>query len=438
MSVPKIKLVMICSFSSKEIRKHLPLDKRRLYRFARKCLGMPKKEGMYRDVGLWNVSLINLFKQQDNIELHVVAAHTGMKKRVVNYDEEGVHYSFVKADIGTMLKHIIKNDALWRKVNPVSTTIGKITRKLSPDIVMLVGAENAFLSSSVLKISGYPIYVLCQTIYNNPERAIFSTVDSKNATTEMEIFKKEQYFGVYCKKHYNLLHSFAPNVNIFKFGFPSAKKLLEPISCNKEYDFVNFAREVSELKGYTDTIEATAIIKKKHPSIKVNLIGAMDSEIEKEFKELVKKNGVEDNITFTPSFKKITDLFIQVQKSRFAVLPCKMDNTSATMHQSMQLGLPLVVYETSGTPIFNKEKECVLIAPLNNVNKLAQHMLTLLEDEEKANVLKKNAREFQEQQLIEKSHNGDRLLNNLYSILDHYNNKIEIPVEQLFNPEKDD
>ena len=63
---------------------------------------------------------------------------------------------------------------------------------------------------------------------------------------------------------------------------------------------------------------------------------------------------------------------MHIQKSRFAVLPCKLDHTSGTMAQAMQLGLPIVVYKTTGTPTFNRERECALIAEKENVEGLAE------------------------------------------------------------------
>ena len=154
--------------------------------------------------------------------------------------------------------------------------------------------------------------------------------------------------------------------------------------------------------------------------------------------KMAEQLGVKDNVIFTPFFEKKSDLFLHIQKSRFAVLPCKMDNTSGTMTQAMQLGLPLVVYKTTGTPSFNREKECALIAEHSNVEDLAAKMLVLMSDSEKAELLRKNAREFQEKRAAYNRGNGERLVANFHAIIKNYRNGTPIPKEQLFNPEKDD
>lgn len=438
-SVNKIRVAMVCHFSNAEVRSHLPLDEgRKLYVFLRKILGMSTKSKGYGDIASWDTSTIRFFREQNDIELHVISAHSGLKKRVVSYEDQGVHYSFVRCERATMLKRVIPNDALWRKLNPMVKDVHRLIGQVKPDMVLLMGAENAYYSSTVLGLDKYPVYTLCQTVYNNPERAVYSKMDSKNASTEMEIIKEHRYFGVYCKKHFDLLKSIAPDRFIFKFGFPSTGKLLDPTPCEKQYDFVNFALGMSAKKGYPDAIEATALVKKKHPDVKLNLVGGGSMEAKAELQKMADDLGVHDNVIFTPFFEKKSDLFLHIQQSRFALLPCKMDNISGTMTQSMQLGLPLVVYKTTGTPAFNREKECALIAEHSNVEDLAAKMLVLMDHPEKAEMLAKNAREFQEKRAEYNKGNGERLMANFRAIIDNYRNGTPIPQEQLFNPETDD
>lgn len=436
--INKIRVAMVCHFSNSEVRSHLPLDNRRFYSFVRRIFNKPNKGKGYGDIAQWNTNIIKCLMEKEDLELHVISAHSGLKKRVVSYKEHGVYFSFVRCEMANMLKYIVPNSSIWRKMNPMVKDVHRLIRQIQPDIVFLMGAENAYYSSTILGLSEYPVYVICQTIYNNPDRAVYSEIDSKNASTEMEIIKECCYFGVHSKMHYDLLHNIAPDKKIFNFDFPSSGELLESIVCEKKYDFVNFAMGMSEKKGFTDAIEATALVKKTHHNIRLNLVGGCD-EIQKSIlNDLIKKYGLQENVTFTPFFEKITDLFYHIQQSRFALLPCKLDNISTTMHQSMQLGLPLIVYKTKGTPTINKEKECALIAELCNVDDLAAKMLELMENPEKAEMLKNNAREFEQKMVANDKHNGERLVSNFKSIIANFKYGTPIPNEQLFNPEKDD
>lgn len=434
----RIKVAMICHFSNSVVRPHLPLKKRRLYHWARRLMGLAVVDYGHGDMASWDTSLINYFISRDDVELNVISAYTGLKKRIVSFEDSGVHYDFVSCDRSALLKHIFPQPKWWLRFNPMAVDIKRLVRNRDPDLVLLVGLENPYYSSAVLGINEYPIYGLCQTIYNNPERSRYSFVDNINSYIESRIFHEHRYFGVYCKKHYDLLKLIAPDKYIFKFGFPSTGKLLEPTPCEKQYDFVNFALEMSAKKGYTDAIEATALVKKKYPHVKLNLVGGGSAEIKAELQKMAEDLGVHENVFFTPFFEKKSDLFLHIQKSRFALLPCKMDNTSGTMTQAMQLGLPLVVYKTSGTPIYNRDKECALIAEHCNVVDLAEKMLVLMSNPVKAEMLSKNAREFQEKRAEYKRDNGDRLVANLHAIIENYRSGTPIPKEQLFNPERDD
>ena len=433
-----IRVAMICHFSNADVRSNLHLDNRRLYSFMRALLRMPTKKNSYGDIAPWDTNLIDFFREREDIELYVISAHSGLKRRIVSFVDKGVNYNFVKCELANMLKRIIPSDDLWRKMNPMTKDVHRLVHQIQPDIVLLVGAENAYYSSTVLGLTNYPVYTLCQTIYNNPERAAYSKINSKNATTEMAIFKEHKYFGVYCKMHYDLLRQIAPDSIIFKFGFPSKGVLLEPTPTEKEYDFVNFALEMSSKKGFPDAIEATAIVKDKYPYVKVNFVGGGSEEIKAELSATAERLGVKDNIIFTPFFDKHSDLLLHIQKSRFALLPCKMDNTSGTMTQAMQLGLPIVVYKTAGTPAFNREKQCALIAENGNVEELAQHMLSLMNNPELTETLKANAREFQEKKVVDARQNGERLYATFKAVIEHYKEGKIIPQELLFNPEKDD
>ena len=164
---------MVCHFSNTEVRSRLPLDDRKLYAFVRKVLLMPTKRQGYGDIAPWDTSTINCFKERDDVELHVISAHSGLKQRMVSFEDQGVYYNFVKCEVATMLKRIIPSSNLWQMMNPMVKDVHRLVGQIKPDIVLLMGLENAYYSGTVLGLKGYPVYGLCQTVYNNPERAVY-------------------------------------------------------------------------------------------------------------------------------------------------------------------------------------------------------------------------------------------------------------------------
>ena len=433
-----MKVLLIAGLSDSSVRKHLRFSKdRKLYRQMIRWFRLPARVGEFSDTVPWVKGIIENLRKRDGIELHVMGPHIRLKEPMEEFELQGVTYHYFRSEWSSLMRKTNKY-SIWKHIQRSTYYSKKIIDKVSPDIVVLSGAENPTTSISILSATGYPSICLCQTIYNNPLRQEYGTPNKLIQEVEMDILQKLQYIGVYCKMHYDLLKNINPNAYVFKFGYPSSGKILEPVETEKQYDFVNFAQMHGSRKGTPDSIQALAIVKKTFPKVTLNIVGGCDEDDLIRLKELVKNFSLEENVIFTPFFEKRSDLLLHVQKSRFAVLPCKLDHTSGTMTQSMQLGLPLVVYKTTGTPSFNRKKECALIAEKGNVEELAQHMLTLMENPEKAEMLRKNAREFQEKLIEYKRGNGDRLLASFIAIIDNYHNGIPIPQEQLFNPETDD
>ena len=435
--VKKMKVVMVCHISNPSIRGHLPLkDVCATGLIKRVARLLPKSD--YKDIAVWNTNTAAYFSKRDDVDFSIVSPHPGMKKNRTEYTENNIHYVFLDTKWAGLLKRLINSKSLWRKINPFSKAVKREINRINPDLVVLMGTENSYYGCTVLGMKNYPIYAMCQTVYNNPSRKGYGMWSEENAETELNLFKELNYFGVYCKMHYELVRQYSPDSFIFKFNYPNVEKLLEPVNTEKEFDFINFALNMDSRKGFPDAIQALSIVKKKYPNVRLDLIGGCTEEKKKEFEAMIKELGLKENVVFTPFFEKQSDLFLHIQKSRFAVLPCKVDNISGTMMQAMQLGLPIVVYRTTGTPSFNRDKQCALIAEKENVGELAQNMLSLMSNPELAETLRRNGREWQEKKYKEGLHNGDRIVDNFKAIVEHFRDGTSIPQSQLFNPETDD
>lgn len=428
----RIKVAIVCHFSNPMVRSHLPLDNRKLYYTARKILGMPNKRVGYGDMAAWDSYLIEFLSKRSDVELYVISAHSGLRKTTISFVEGNVNYYFVRCDYATMLKRIVKSPSLWLKLNPMRPKIRHLLKQIHPDIVALIGAENAHISSTVLGINDYPILIQCQTIYNNPDRVKYDKIEEKNAYVEKELFSTAKYVAIPTQMHYDLFKKLDSKALVFDW---KAKTPIMDVEYDgpKEYDFVTFAVNMCEKKGYFDAIKALAIVKEKYPHVMLNLVGGGQESVKQELKNLSVVLGVEKNIVFTSFFENQEDLFRHIQKSRFALLPCKLDHISGTMVQAMHYGLPLVCYATSGTPQFNKEKECALIAKMNNVEQLAEKMMELLRDPDKAKILRINALER-----LNKKNNmetcTERLVNTYKAIIDYDRMGNPIPEYLFFNP----
>lgn len=426
----RLKVAMICHFSNAGVREHLPLDNRVLYNIIRKILRQPAKGKGYGDQASWCTNLIDNLQGRDDIELFVISAHQGLKK-TTKFDINGVHYSFVNCDYANLLKRIIRNPKWWHKMNPVRPVVRHIIRNIKPDIIALIGAENSYISGSIVGIKDIPIILKCQTIYNNPNRSKYGEVDPFNAYVEKLIFDELHYVSVTTKMHSKLFREYNKNAYNFKWSLGTTYPETQPVE-HKEYDFVNFAMIMSGKKGFPDAIKALSIVKKNYPEVKLNLIGGGTAAEKAELIDLVKSLSLDNNVVFTPFFPTQQGLFQHIRKSRFALLPYKLDYISSTTYQAMHYGLPVICYKTEGTPNLNIGEERVLIAELGDVEDLAQKMLYLLDNPDKAELLSNIVLDYSNQRNNGKQM-ADQIISDFKAIIDNYRNGTAIPEKLLFD-----
>lgn len=428
-STTKMKVAIICHFSNSKIRAHLNLDNRKLYNLVRRLIGLPQKSSLYADIASWNTNLIENLSSRQDIDLYVISAHSGMTQPIQQFELENVKYWFLKCDVATLLKHLIPSSSIWHKLNPMRPKVRQIIKNLKPDIIALMGAENAYISGTVLGLeNNFPIIVKAQTIYNNPERYLNGYFDKKNGYVERLIFKRMKYFSATGELHCKLFRSLNPHgLNFpweFSTTFPQVKNL--PV----EFDFVNFAMAMSIKKGFPDALIALHYVKKQYPQIKLNLIGGGTEEQIKLIREQVKELELEQNVTITPLFPDQKDLFQHIQKARFALLPCKMDDIASTIRQAMHYELPVVCYRTKGgTETLNEKRETVLLAENNNPEDLAKKMLLLMQNNSLSETLKHNAKIYSDSQNDNKAITN-QIVENFKVIIENF--KFETPVPQNY------
>jgi glycosyltransferase involved in cell wall biosynthesis len=430
--VKKVKVVWICHFSNEDIRKEIPLAKNRLINFFLKLCGKSRKN-YYPDFAPWVSNLIKEFEKLQNIELHVISPHKGLKRLMHEFTKNGIHYCLFKPELPLIIeKFIYKYLGRKKRTHFINRLIvRRFLRNINPDIINLIGTENPYYSLSVLDINNIPVFVSVQTVYTNPMRQELSgQCNEYKWDVEMKIHKKLVYYGCSGRLHHDLILKNNPNAIIFKNFFP-IQKPENDLNRKKEFDFVFFAAGVTPKKGIEDAIEALAIVKEKHPFATFNIVGRCGAEYKKHLIEKIKSLSLSNNIIFHDYFPVHSDMHLHIQKSKFALLPVKLDVIPGSIIEAMLLELPVVSYKTSGTPYLNKDGETVLLGEIGNIKKLAENMLLLLNSPVLAEKLKIAAKNFVEKE-FDNTDSAKRILANYFAVIDHYHHKKSIPDNLLF------
>lgn len=435
----KLKVVWLCHFSNKEVRQLYPRKtKRPLYRFARKLLGLHEKEGGGSDFAPWITAGIEEVRKHDDMELHVISPQTDMKGLSCEFESHGVYYHFYNPNWTLLMMNLVKNLNLWLKLQNSSCYAKKFIKKIKPDIVDLIGVENIYHSCAILYLDEtIPKMITLQTFYSNPETLQLRPYKSEtlNWKLERKILPKYRFFNVTSPQHKKLLMEINRNAVSFAYSFWASKlPQIEIEEKEKEYDFINFASGLGKPKGPLDTLHALAIVKKRYPNVKLNFSGKIEGTgvEKKDYDELIEKYGLQNNVSFTSYHETQRDLFRHIKKARFAVLPIYFDVVPGTLIQAMYYGLPAVTYATYGTPNINKDDERILIAERGNVEQLAEKMLLLLDNPQKAEVLKKKAMQWADDS-FDNAKLYYRLLEDYKAIIAYEKHGTQIPEHLLMN-----
>lgn len=434
-TIEKLKVVWITHFSNQEIRNNMPLSKMPIYNFLKKISKKPKYK--YSDFAPWVTNLIKEFKNFDDVELHIIAPHRGLKPLRYDFVLDGIHYHFFRPYLSLILsqlsKRLFKNKKRKFIINRL--IVKNYIKKINPDLVNLIGSENPYYSITALDINNKPVYISAQTVYTNPLRKIYSDSCIKlNWDIELKLHKKFKYFGCSGRMHRDLILKNNSEAIIFKMFFP-LEKPPRVKELPKEYDFVFFAAGVTKKKGIEDAIDALAIVKKHKPDVTLNVSGRCNAAYKKLLLEKIAQLDLQDNVIFNDYFPVHADMHQNLKKSRFALLPIKLDVIPGTVLESILLDLPVVTYKTTGTPYLNRDGESVLFSEINDIESLAENMLKLMNSHALAEKLKVNAKKFVESE-FDNTRSAKRLVSDYKAVIDHYHHNKPIPKELLFSTEE--
>lgn len=194
----------------------------------------------------------------------------------------------------------------------------------------------------------------------------------------------------------------------------------------KEFDFVYYAANIS--KAGADAVEAFGLAYKDNPNLTLNIIGDYSVSTYVQLMERVKELGIEKNVTFSGYLPTHVDALKQVIKSRYGLVPIKIDLISGTIIECIILGLPVVTFKTKGTPRINDNGEAVLLSDIGDYQDMANNMLRLVNDETLGRSMVKKAREFYTN-IWELNQATHRLTDIYHSVYENFHNGSEIPAK---------
>lgn len=390
-----IKVAWICSVSNQEIRENVTVKVGQLERIIRKVIHNPISP-VTPDIAVWNTYAFDEFKSQQDIELHVICPYSYLSVNRVDFTKDGITYHLFKNEAVSLFALLRKR---LRKA-PFDYTrnrrvISRLISEIDPDIVHLMGAENAFYSLSVLDITKgrYPVIAQLQTLVSDPNfeknYPVSKKVYNELLFSERSVIERADYIGTKVEPFIKYIkENIKPDARFLPITLAVSEQI-HTNDCEKTFDFVYFAVDISKASDWA--IEAFAIVHNKYPKVHLNIVGGYAAEFKNILDKRIDQLGLSGSVVFSGKLPTHEDVINQIRMSKIALLPLKIDYTSGTIREAMANGIPVVTTITEGTPKLNSEQPCVLLSEKEDFDGMAKNMIRLLEDRQLFELLVNNS-----------------------------------------------
>lgn len=392
-----LKVVWLCALMNKEIRKKIgfkvPLWKR--------ILNSRRKYEEFDEIALWNTNGIKAFESFQDIELHVVLFGTNMLHSKEEFVINNIHFHVLRDIADSLIPRLIYR-MKTRLVNLGllnRESIGHYNRRrisslvntIHPDVIHIIGAENIDYSLSLLDLSPqYPVIVQLQTLLSAPNVANNYPNISSSIPYETLVLEKARFIGTTINYYKEIIEkTINPSVKFLDIKLAVQEKVSETVEGAKLFDFVYFSSNIN--KAGNDAIEAFALAHKRHPYITLDIIGGYDEEFKAILDRRLLDLGLTSYVTFEGRLPSHEDVINQIRKSKFALLPVRIDFIPSVIREAIANGLPVITTITEGTPTLNVNRESVLLSLIGDYQAMADNMVKLIEDDSISLMLKKNA-----------------------------------------------
>lgn len=335
----------------------------------------------------WIDNYINLFRNSNELELHIIAEFPNLIKDT-SFMDGNIHFyllsqkmPFLKRGWPHVFRYFSNYFFLNRKVK-------KIVKKIKPDFIHLHGTEHD-LSAVALNFKKIPMLVTIQGFLNEAIHKNNTFYLRNKLKIENLVLKNCKNFGVRVQFMEDIIKKYNPTPTFYYHDYILEKPKYTRLPESDAH--VVFAARICRDKGIEDLILALKLVKKNFPNLKFKILGSIDENYKKNILNLLKKNGLLENTNLIGFLPDINEVHKEVAKSLINVLPTYYDIVSGTIVESMYIGVPVIAYNVGAINELNSKRESLIVVDKENIEELAKSIHQLLLDNELRDNLSQNA-----------------------------------------------
>lgn len=371
--------------------------------------------------GLWLDAMLEQVQETDD---EVAVVNITNKPQLRYLDDGNVKYYSIAGNPNDRYRYkSVKNIAEWKK----------IIDQVVPDIIVIWGTEFPYSLAAIEAAPEIPTMIYVQGILSSIEKYYISGLSKRElfrSLTIRDVIKKET-FEKQKKKYYldslyemEIIRRSCNAVIENHWAEAYLKKINSEISvyystipisnCFAQYKWISekclphsiFCPAADyPIKGLHMLLKAMSLVKMHYPDIQLFVPGtvlkrgtnifnkAKQRGYDKLIERMINDLELNDNVIFLGRLTA-NEMAERMSTSNCFVMPSSIENHSSTLKEAMTVGTPCIATYVGGVPEYAVDNNNCLLYRFEDYEVLAQHILSIFDNNELAVRLSNNARDY--------------------------------------------
>ena len=275
--------------------------------------------------------------------------------------------------------------------------VHEIVNQVNPDVINAHYATSYGTVAALAKLPPYYLSVWGSDIYDFPQKSILHRMmlqfSLSKATYLLSTSKAMAEEAAQYTKKILEITPFGVDCELFSPDKTKARECDEVNTKNGRDYVIGTVKSLSDKYGITTLLRATAMLKKEHPEVPVQLRVAGKGLQESEYKAHARKLGIE-NITHWLGFISQEQAAVEWANMDCGIIPSESESFGVSAVEAQACGTPVIISDIPGLMEATVPKKTSVVVLRKNPDELARAMYEMYVDPKKRNTFGEAGRAF--------------------------------------------